>query len=258
MSLWIKIVIGIVGFVVLTIAAALYFTAGLTRAADGFFQAVAQQDMTRARGWLASGFKARTDEQALRVFLSAHALTGFKESHWSSRKVENGRGSLRGTIVNGEGAVLPIGLDLIREDGSWKIYAIHQPEAGLSNATDADTPAMPDAAALHALVKRSMHDFAVSAQRRDMSHFHGTLSPIWQQQISAQQLDAAFKPVTNQQMNLLLLDMATPVFTVAPAIDENDVLVLKATTRSPRGASCSGRSISIRTARGNWLVSRSM
>lgn len=38
MSLWIKIVIGIIVFVALIVVLAFYFTAGMTRTADGFFR----------------------------------------------------------------------------------------------------------------------------------------------------------------------------------------------------------------------------
>jgi len=88
MKKWMMVVAGIAVVAGLGTGAAFYFTAGMVDSAEGFFQAVTQEDMAKARGYLAESVKAGTDETALEQFLSQSGILKFKEAHWSySRKI---------------------------------------------------------------------------------------------------------------------------------------------------------------------------
>ena len=82
-----KIVIGIAVFVVLVVGAVFYFTGGMTKTADAFFEAVKRQDIAAAHSYLSADFKANTDEAALKAFLSSNALLHFKKASWSNREI---------------------------------------------------------------------------------------------------------------------------------------------------------------------------
>lgn len=226
MSLWIKVAVGVLVLAVLAVALALRFTAGMTHTADGFFQAVGQKDMARAHAFLSEGFRRSVGEHALDAFLENNAIAGFKEAHWSSRKVENGRGSLSGSIINDTGGVVPISVDLVRENGDWKIYAIRKQRAGMPME---EPPALetPGGAVVRALIQASMRDFAVSVQQQDMSHFRSTLAQRWQKQVSVEELNRIFAPFHGQGMNLLKLAATEPVPTASPRVTTDRALVVE-------------------------------
>jgi uncharacterized protein YxeA len=82
-----KIILGIVAAIAALIAAIFYFTSGMTDTADAFFHSVKQKDLAKARSCLSEDFKASTDENALKAFLSKGAILNFKEANWSERSV---------------------------------------------------------------------------------------------------------------------------------------------------------------------------
>jgi hypothetical protein len=241
MKTWVKIVLGIVTFIALIITAIFYFTAGMVDSADAFFTAVKQKDMTTARTYLAEDFKTHTDEKALTEFLANSAILNFKESSWSNREVNNGRGELEGIITTETGGVVPIKLSFVKENDEWKIYAIQKPTAGLQTETPATSPpatsplavssssaaTVPTPAEQITLVKQSMHDFLISVGEKDMTHFRSTISSLWQNQFTTEQLNQAFKSITDAQADWSVLDTVAPVLLPDVKIDENGVLLLK-------------------------------
>lgn len=240
MKTWVKILLGIAAFIALIITVVFYFTAGMIDSADAFFIAVKQKDMATARTYLAEDFKAHTDEKALTEFLSSSAILNFKESSWSNREVNNGRGQLEGTITTETGGVVPIKLSFVKENNEWKIYSIQKPTAGLQTETPPTTPpsspstsSVPTPAEQVVLVKQSMHDFFISVGKKDMTHFRSTISTLWQDQFTTEQLNQAFKSIIDTNENGSILENATPVLLPDVKVDENGVLLLKGLYSTP-------------------------
>ncbi len=221
---WLKIVIGVVAFIVLAVTAAFYFTSGIVDTADDFFKTVKEQNMAKARGYLSEDLKASTDEKALADFLSKEAILNFKECSWSNRQVSGDRGELDGSIKTETGGVIPIKMMFVKENGKWKIYAIQKPTTGLQSENASSN--VPSKSAQIALVKQSMHDFVVSVGRKDMEHFRSTVSQLWQKQHSTEQLNQAFKSIIDSDANWVVLDNFEPVMAAESTIDKDGVLVL--------------------------------
>jgi hypothetical protein len=228
MKKWMKVLLGVVGALVgifaIAIGAVFFFTSGMVDTADAFFAALKANDFRKAHTFLAAEFKASTDEKALREFLSRSSITSFKESSWSNRQVSGGRGELVGSITTDTGGVVPLKLTFVKENGDWKIYALQKPSAGLqTESSSRDAPSKDEAISL---VKRSIHDFAVSADKRDMTHFYGTLSALWQGQVTTAKLNDAFKPIMDSGATWSVLDRFDPVLSADGTVDEHGVLVL--------------------------------
>lgn len=228
MKRWMKVSLGVAGGLVavfaIAIGAAFFFTAGMVDTADAFFAALKENDMRKAHSLLAAEFKASTDEKALKEFLSRSSITSFKESSWSNRQISGGRGELVGSITTESGGVVPLKLTFVKENGIWKIYALQKPTAGLQTETSSrDAPGKDEAVSL---VKRSMHDFTVSVDKRDMTHFYGTLSVLWQKQVTTAELNDAFKPLIDSGANWAVLNRLEPVLSAEGKVDENGVLLL--------------------------------
>jgi hypothetical protein len=113
-------------------------TAGIVDAADGFFKAVADHDLPKARTYLSVEFAAASTPDELKGFLDRSALSRFKSSSWTSRKIENSRGELKGKITTTDGGNIPVAIGLVKEKGAWKIYSIQKPEAGVLNGQPHD------------------------------------------------------------------------------------------------------------------------
>ena len=224
MKKWMKILLGVVVLIVVAITAVFYFTSGMVDTADAFLAAVKQKDIGKARGYLAEDFRASTDEKALQAFLSKSAISNFKESSWSSRQVSGGRGELVGSIATDSGGRVPLKVSFVKENGAWKIYALQKPAAGLQ--VESSSPSVPARADGIALVKQSIHDFAVSVEKKNMEHFRGTVSQLWQKQNTTEKLSEAFKSIMDSGANWSVLDSFEPVLSSDVKVDENGVLLL--------------------------------
>jgi hypothetical protein len=223
-----KVIIGIVAAIVLAIAAVFYFTTGMVDAANAFFAAVKKQDMAAARGYLSEDFKANTDEAALKEFLAKTALLKFKEASWTNRQVATGgRGHLDGSVTTDSGGVVPLKIMFVKENGSWKIYSIQKPGAGVqAESESASSPGVPSKADQVALVKQAMHDFAVSIDAKSMEHFRSTVSQLWQKQITTEKLDEVFSKIFDANFDLTALDGVEPKIDPVSALGESGELVL--------------------------------
>jgi hypothetical protein len=225
MKKWLKILLAVVAALVLGIAAVFYFTSGIVETADSFLKAVKERDIAKARSYLAEEFKASMDEKALTDFLSRGAILNFKESNWSNRHISGGRGELKGSVTTETNGVVPINMMFVKENGKWKIYAIQKPTAGLQpDASSLNAPAKSDQAAL---VKQSIHDFAVSVKNKNMEHFRRTVSHLWQKQHTTEKLNQAFKAIIDSGADWTALDDYDPVLAAESKVGEDGVLVLK-------------------------------
>lgn len=224
MKKWQKILLGIAAFIIVAVSAGLYFTSGIVDTADAFFKAVQQKDMSKARSYLARDFKALADEKTLAAHLSRNALSSYKEASWSSREVSGSRGELTGTITTESGGSVPVKMIFVKENDAWKIYAIQKPAAGL--LTEKSAPTVPGKTEQIALVKQSTYNFVASVSRKDMGHFRSTISNLWQQQFSTEQLNQSYKAVMDSGANWLALNQLEPVLTSEASIDKDGVLVI--------------------------------
>jgi hypothetical protein len=256
MKKFLKIIIGIVVFIILVVVLVFYLTGDMVDAANSFFKAVKQNDMTKARGYLAEEFKAATDEKALKEFLSSSALLNFKETSWGERQISGSRGELNGSVKTETGGTIPIRLTLVKESGGWKIYSLQKPTAGLMSkeepgtspqpgvvSTSKEEPggsqkpatvltakepsAMPGKAEQMILAKKSMHDFAVSLKTKSMEHFRNNISNLWQQQYTTQKLNEAYAKIIEAELDLSVLDTLEPILDQEAQINQDGVLILK-------------------------------
>ena len=220
-----KIVIGLVVVFVLAIGIVFWLTSGMAETADAFFKAVKKQDLTAARSYLSEDFRASTDEAALQEFLTRGAILHFKDASWSNRQISGGRGELNGAIHTEAGGVVPLKLMFVKENGAWKIYGIQKPTAGLQQGET--SPTVPGKADQVELVKHSMHEFALSVNSKSMEHFRGTVSQLWQRQITTGQMDTAFGKTYDAGVDLTVLDRRQPVIEADPTVGAHGELVIK-------------------------------
>lgn len=235
-SILLKILGGIVVFVILIVVIAFYSTSGIVDVADEFFQAVKEKNITKAHSYLAEDFKASTDETALSDFLSKGAILNYKDTSWSERSIENGQGKLSGSVTTETGGTVPIEMTFTKENDAWKIYSIQKQAAGLQSADNAGTsttppvdaaPSIPSKAEQIALISQSMHDFAVSINAKSMEHFRKGIAKMWQDQASTKDLNKVYGSYIKAEADLSILDNLEPTIEGEAKTDENGMITLK-------------------------------
>ena len=66
---------------------------------------------------------------------------------------------MKGTVTLDDGAKLPFEINLIKEDGQWKIFTMNVPQGGLTDQTT-DTQTIPSQTATTVMVQKAMELFA--------------------------------------------------------------------------------------------------
>jgi len=225
LKIFLKVLAGIGGVIVLAIVAVMYMTGGMTEIADKFFTAAKSDNYDVAYSFLSEDFQSGTSKEQLKSYLTNNSLDKFEEASWNNRSINGGRGELSGSITTETGGVVPISLSFIKGKDDWKIYSIKKPSSGIQEETMSIK--MPSEQEQVVLVSDSMHVFAVSVKEKSMSKMFNHVSNLWQNQFSVDKFDEAFASFYQFGDALLVLDQHSPQFSEKATIDENGVLILK-------------------------------
>lgn len=214
-------VAAIAGFVSLIF----WLTGGATDAADRFLALAAEGKDHEAYLATAAAFQAQQDEPAFVRTMRQLGLDDYASASWPNRSIANNEATLEGSVTTKGGAVIPITMKLIEEQGEWKVLGLTGPQAGVQIGSVGKQ--VPPDDELRRLTTRTLLDFNEALQEKDFSRFHATVSTTWKGQITPERLAEVFQPLIDAEVDLAPIDQVAPVFSEPPALDEDGLLVLE-------------------------------
>lgn len=223
-GLGVGIAITIIGGI---IAGVFYATSGLPRASDSFLSLVKQGKIAEAYQSTATEFRAGTSEAEFRNFLETTSLAEYQSASWSSRSIQNDRGTLEGTVTTKSGGKIPLRMEFVKEGGSWKIYSMHKPRGGLVDEAAEAKPALPSEAEAEGLARQTLGSFAQAIKTKDFAAFYESLSPVWKKQTDVAGLQSHFQSFMTANPDLLGVVSAPVEWAGPPSLNENQLLVLR-------------------------------
>ncbi|MCP5539122.1 MAG: zinc-ribbon domain-containing protein [Akkermansiaceae bacterium] len=100
-------------------------TKPLVTAADGHFAALRSGNDQAAYEMTAQAFKENTSLSDYQAFINQRPiLRQVTGSSYSSKNIENDKGTLEGALIAEDGQQIPIQIILFKEGGEWKIVSI--------------------------------------------------------------------------------------------------------------------------------------
>ena len=229
--MWKKILGGLVIFIVLVVGLALWATSGLTDTATAFFNKVKAHDYKTAYyGYLSDDFKGNVPLEKFKAFMEANRMDRFKEIKWGNREAENGKGKLEGTLIMPDGSSIPIVVDLVKGEESWKIYAVSKPAAGLKETPSDTRPqksaggSVPPKEEYIRLARRTVAQVAESLRTRNTRPLYDSISETWKRQISPEKFQEIFSGMMKSGIDLTPLEQVSPK-EVKPAFLDKDNLL---------------------------------
>lgn len=240
----ILIILGIIiAVIALIIGLVFYLTKNLPQSADLFFNLIAQGKTSEAYQSTAKGFQAAMSQDAFDKFLKETNLSDFSGTSWSSRQIEDGRGYLEGTITLRNGEKIPLKIELVKENGVWKIFSLTISKAGLKETAEEPEEEkveeeegekeeeigkyLPSEAEAQELARETLILFSKAVEQKNFTDFYESVSKTWQKQISPDELYSTFESFITNEIDLTKTPSATIKFTEAPAIDDDGLLVLE-------------------------------
>lgn len=222
--------IGIVAALVAVILGVVFYaTSDFPKTANSFLSLVAQGNTAEAYRSTAREFQAGTSKQEFDQFLRATSLTEYETASWSSRSIENDRGTLEGTVTTKSGGKIPMRIEFIKEDGGWKIYSLYKPKGGLTGESGVTEvkPTLPADDEAKRLAHESLVSFHQALKEKNFTAFYQSVSPIWKKQTDAVELQKNFQSFIDGQLDLSGVVAAPIQFVEPPSMDENNVLILR-------------------------------
>ena len=219
-----KIFLGLVVVIALFIAGVFFLTSGMADTVNAFFTEINSGNFEKAKGYLSEEFKKATSDDQLKQFLAASSLKDYASASWNSRSFSGAQGEISGTVTTKTGGTLPVKVNLVKENGEWKILYLQKVRAGLSQ--DPGSISMPSSEIQVALVKDTMDRISTAINTKSFNDLHSWMSKVWQEQFTVDKLETIFEPFVNQSIDLKVLNNLQPNFTTQSLIDENGILRL--------------------------------
>jgi hypothetical protein len=129
MSIWKKIGIGFLAFLAFiagVVVLALWLTADVVAPVERQLAFLRQGDVKAAYGETSLAFRDNVPFEKFVAFVKLYpSLSRNKSYSFNERSVDaKGTGTVKGTLTDDRGAVLPVEFRLVKEDGAWRILSI--------------------------------------------------------------------------------------------------------------------------------------
>lgn len=126
----------VAGFVALIggiISVVFYATSGVVDAGNGFFEAARKGDYEAAYALTSEDLKRNRTVAGLKEYIETNGLNEVVDTTWNSRSFENNSGKLEGSVKTRSGGVIPVTIELVKENGDWKVTYINRARSGLES-----------------------------------------------------------------------------------------------------------------------------
>ncbi len=210
--------------VVIAIAAALFFTSDLTQTVDNFFNAIKNNNYTEAQNYLSRNFKSTTTVAEIKRAFPYSRFKHYSGYSFKNREVNaDGTGTLKGSIKFSDGSILPIKIELVKENDEWKINHISLPRTGLTTGSQQQKSSPTQ---YKALVHKSISELVNAIQNNDYSNFYSDTSVEFKKSVSLEKTKRVFSRFKAVNINWNDIGSMSPVITSQETKD-NGVLELK-------------------------------
>ncbi len=236
MKKWLIGILVFLAVVVVIVLIAFRATSGVAKSADEFFSLIQAGKLEEAYNSAAKEFQASVSMDTFRQFLEITTIDQFSRATWTTRSIENNIGKLIGSIHTKDGGVVPIEVDLVKEEGKWKVLSLTRKAAGLKEKqeeAEPSTPApatgkeIPSGEVLATMVNESVWILGDGLNKNDLGAFYDHIAKLWQSQTDEPSLRQAFHEFIDKKIDLTIMHGQTPVLSEPPVIDKDGVLRLK-------------------------------
>ena len=116
--------VGLIGFFSLLLGGIFVATNGAVTAADTMLVSAADADLPTFRQHLAVQYSNSLTDEQLHELMNEYRLAEFKSVFWNNRSIKNNNAELVGNLAVADGVKIPVKLNLIFEQGLWKVSSI--------------------------------------------------------------------------------------------------------------------------------------
>ena len=120
------------GLVVVVLLFVFWLTRGAVSSADDFLALIGQNEIAAAYQSSSATLRAQQAEESFAQSLRGLGLTDYASVFWSNREVKNDRAHLEGSVKTRAGGKIPLTMELVKENGEWKVIYLSAPRSGVA------------------------------------------------------------------------------------------------------------------------------
>ena len=215
-------------------------------AAQAFFKLIAENKTREAYESSAFAFQAQQSLKAFEATVREQELALFATAKWEPGEKDGQLVKLRAEIAGdgesngGSERKRALVVTMNYESGGWRTFSIRTPrslQTGIaanlfgsvgktaSFVEGVDRP-VPDDKTARALALEALLLFNDALQKKSFADFYTEVSKTWQKQLTVGQLNRAFQPFIEHEVNLAGIAKVEPIFETAPIVTSDGILVL--------------------------------
>ncbi len=208
--------------------------------ARGFFELVASGQAAAAYESAAFGFQAQRSAVVFETAAKEMGLTETVGSDWETPEIDGLTAKVRVRLQTRSGREVPLIVTLTDEAGAWRVHSLRSPPSartGLSenrftlvgktpSFTDSVTQPVPPEMELRQLVREHLLRFNEAIATKSFDAFYDSVSRKWQEQLTKGQLQRAFQPFLDKQIDLGGIQKVDPIWSSAVTVNTDGLLTL--------------------------------
>ncbi|MEO8351678.1 MAG: hypothetical protein ABI680_08100 [Chthoniobacteraceae bacterium] len=168
-------------------------------------------------------------------------LTDLAKTVFSETRIEDDTARITADFQTKDGRSFALNMVLIEETGAWRVFSIKSPRSletglvenkfsvvgkGTSFVDPVNRQAVPDEQFIRKMTLKTMLDFNAALRKKSFDGFHGNLAIAWRKQISDTQLQRAFQPFIDKDIDVSGIKDVEFIFDQKPDVNSDGLLIV--------------------------------
>lgn len=209
-------------------------------AAKQFFQQIDAGQTAEAYQSAAFGFQAQQTEKIFAQTIREMGLDEIASAEWEAPEISGREARVSVSVRTKSARNLPFIVTLVEESRAWKVYALRSPKpegAGRSENnfslvgkgaafSDALSRPVPEEKEIKRLIQETLLRFDEAIRQKSFADFYAGVSAAWQRQLTQGQLQRAFQPFIDREVDLSNIRDTEVVIDAPPTINTDGLLLV--------------------------------
>ena len=208
--------------------------------ATRFFELIGSGKAQEAYDSATFGFQAQQTSKVFQQAARELGLMEFASARWDGTDLDGRTAKVRGEVTTKNGKTIPLVVTLNEEGGRWRVFSMKSPRdvttgrivnhfslVGKGAAfKDALSQPMPEEKAIKTMTNDTLLLFNDAIKQKSFSDFYTKVAVSWQRQLTEGQLQRAFQPFIDRNVDISQIATLEPKLDPPPYIGTDGLLVI--------------------------------
>jgi hypothetical protein len=205
-----------------------------------FLQQVAANQTDAAYQSAAFGFQAQHNAAGFAKAAQEMGLVGSAKAEWEQPEQDGRNATVKVNVTTRTGQTVPLIISLLDESSAWRVFSLRTPPSAqtglvdnrfslvgkIPSLTEGVARSVPPEDEIRALVRDHLLLFNEAIEQKSFDVFYDSVSRKWQGQLTKGQLQRAFQPFIDKNVNIALVADSVAVLEPEPRVNSEGLLLV--------------------------------